>query len=225
MSGIGEREKMEKLEELFVAALVDVGVDESDRAVILRYLSILRDKGEIHQQHYAHSLRVGMKSREIARFVHHEERPLLIAGAFHDIGKCHISCVTLARTEVWTADDQDAIEQHVMQGHTLLRDRFDLSAEILVWHHRFQYHGYPKQMPDHLHGYAETTKLLIAEYGRIVALADVYDALGRVNSSSGGVRLSGQEIRRQMHELNRDRRRLIDALYDGRVFSENDRRE
>lgn len=213
---------MQELEDRFAAALRDVGVSARDCEQVVRYLSVLRDKGEVHRQHYAHSLRVGMKSREIARFVHHEERPLLIAGAFHDIGKCHISCAVLAKTEVWTADDQDAIEQHVMQGHTLLRDRFDLSAEILVWHHRFQHHGYPKQMPDHLHGYAETTKLLIAEYGRIVALADVYDALGRVNSSSGGVRLSGQEIRRQMHELNRDRRRLIDALYDANIFSESE---
>jgi len=102
----------------------------------------------------------------------------------------------------------------------MLSGRFDFSAAIILWHHRFQADGYPKKLPKHLHVYAESSKLLIVEYGRIIALADVYDALHRANDKFGAKQeLSGEEVRAKMFELNPDRKKLIAALYDSGIFT------
>jgi len=120
----------------------------------------------------------------------------------------------LEKTDEWTALDQRIMQRHVLDGYRLLRDRFDFSAEVMLWHHRFQERGYPKRFPPPLHRYSTTTRALIVEYGRLLALADVYDALHRSNSKvkKGGGLTSG-EIRTKMLEYNPDRGQLVRALY------------
>jgi len=74
-------------------------------------------------------------------------------------------------------------------------------------------------MPKPLHEYSEATRLLIPEYGRVLALADVYDALHRVNSRFGDKRqLADDEIKEKMLEFNPDRKDLIMDLYNADIF-------
>lgn len=207
------------IETVFWKTCEEVGISQTNQKHLQSMLAPLRDKDSVTNFHYLHSLRVGLLARQIGNFVHHEEKPLLFAGSLHDLGKCQTCLHVLGKTGSWNDADQEEIENHVLDGYRLMRGRFDLSAEIMLWHHRFQENGYPAKLPVFLHQYRQTTQLLIREYGRIVAIADVYDALHRVNEKSGEVRaLTNAEIREKMFEYNPDRKKLITALYEADIL-------
>jgi putative nucleotidyltransferase with HDIG domain len=170
-------------------------------------------------QTYEHCLRVGILSRMIGQSMHLDEKALLYAGLLHDLGKILTDLKTLQKTEGWTDRDTEEVKSHVVDGYRMLRGRFDFTAEVILWHHRFQAAGYPKALPRPLHEYRQGTKLLHLIYGRIVAIADQFDALHRINDKSGVKRaLSEEEIRQAMFEHNPDMRVLITELYNSGIL-------
>jgi len=207
-----------ELEGRFAVTSQKLGVSATHQAELLALLKPLKDGPEPVRTHYAHSLRVGHKAHEIARVTHHEPKPLLIAGTVHDVGKCEISADVLGKTANWTEADALVMQEHVMAGYEILKSHFEFSAEIILWHHRFQKNGYPEVLPPPLHGYSEATKVLIVEYGRILALADVYDALHRQNDKFDGD-VDGQRIKELMFQFNPDCIRLVDQLYQTGIFA------
>ncbi len=206
------------LEQRFLTTAAKVGVSPEHSLSVLALISCLRSDDERVRAHYDHSLRVGHLAQSIASFVYQEPRPLLLAGTLHDIGKCQIPLDVLGKTSNWTEADALVMQEHVMAGYHLVKGTFDLSAEVLLWHHKFQKNGYPDVLPEHLHDYSHGTKVLIVEYGRILALADVYDALHRPNDKFGSG-MSGERIRTLMFELNPDRTHLVGHLYLAGIFS------
>lgn len=207
----------EDLEQLFLGTAAQVGLSDTHSRGALALIARLRSDDDRVKAHYYHSLRVGYLAHKIAMFTHHESRPLLLAGTLHDIGKCQISVEVLGKTSDWTEADALVMQEHVMAGYQIVKGNFDLSAEILLWHHKFQKDGYPEVLPAHLHTYSNSTKVLIVEYGRILALADVYDALHRPNDKFGTV--TGERIKALMFELNQDRHILVEHLYQAGIFS------
>ncbi len=204
----------DKLEDLLECTFAELATSPDDCVTMRAFLAPLKHKNTVTHFHYQHSLRVGFLSRSIARFVHLDDKAVFYAGLLHDLGKCLVALQTLGRTDDWTSRDTKEVKPHVMNGYKLLRGRFDFTAEVILWHHRFQREGYPKRLPPPLHEYSHGTKLLIAECGRMVAIADVYDALHRENSKFGERRvLSGQEIKEKMVQFNPDRKQLIHDLY------------
>lgn len=197
-------------EGLFEHVCAEAGVREKDIQAMHALHAPLREKNEHTYRHYLHMLRVGLLAREIGKFMHHEEKPLLFAGALHDLGKAQSPTEVLGKTCGWHGGDAARMRPHVMDGYRVLRGRFDFTAEIIVLHHRFQMNGYPKKLPFPLHTYDEATKLLIMEYGRILAIADYYDALHREDK---GISLNAESVRERMFEGNKDRTKLIEALY------------
>lgn len=212
----------ESLEKAFYRACEEVGMKEEHMLKLRSMLAPLRDKSPITRAHYLHSLRVALVGRDIARFQHLDEKALLFAGALHDVGKAQVPLEVLGETGEWTPRHQLAMGRHVMDGYRMLRGVFDFSADIMLWHHRFQQNGYPKTLPKPLHGYGTPTKALIVEYGRMLAIADVYDALHRVNAKFGRA-LSDDEIREKMLIFNPDRRPLIIDLYEHGILRSRDR--
>ena len=203
------------LELQFFEACKELKVKQIDQDTITAFLAPLKHKSITTHYHYLHSLRVGLLAKRIARFMHLDEMALFMAGVMHDCGKCSVALETLGKTQGWTEADSKEMEGHVTEGYKLLRGRFDFSADIVLWHHKFQKNGYPKTLPTPLHEYSEGTKTLIQEYGRVLALADVYDALHRVNDKFGEVKqLSDEEIRDKMFEFSPDRKKLIEELYN-----------
>ncbi len=197
-----------------------VGVRSEDWITAKAFLAPLKHKSAVTHYHYEHTARVGLMSRRIGRFVHMDEKALFLAGLLHDLGKCQIPLETLGKTDAWIPADYARIRRHVLNGYALLQDRFDFTAGAILWHHRFQKDGYPKRLPKAPHKYSEATKLLIVECGRLVAIADVYDALHRENSKFGDRRvLLGEEIREKMFEFNPDRKQLIEDLYRKRILT------
>lgn len=102
---------------------------------------------------------------------------LALASSLHDIGKVGIPDQVLLKPGRFTPEERHIMEQHSMMGGDCLQaiqaqlgddDFLALAAEIAYFHHeRWDGTGYPFQK-------AEQTIPLSA---RIVALADVYDAL------------------------------------------------
>ena len=97
---------------------------------------------------------------------------LLEAAPMHDVGKVGTPDAILLKPGKLSADEFVIMKQHASIGYELLKDSNSpvliMAAEIALTHHeKFDGSGYP-------HGLANEA---IAQSGRIVAVADVFDAL------------------------------------------------
>lgn len=151
------------------------------REMILRMIKMaeLRDPKETG----AHVNRVGAYSIEIfhcwarARNIPLEDLRqtkdvLRIAAMLHDIGKIGVTDAILKKREELTAAEWEQVKKHAEYGARLFRDTSseweDMAAEVALCHHeKWDGSGYPQGI-----GGDE-----IPLPARIVALADVYDAL------------------------------------------------
>ncbi|MEI8067966.1 MAG: HD domain-containing protein [Candidatus Shapirobacteria bacterium] len=194
----------------------ELKVNSQDEAAIGDFLGPLKEKDK---NTYEHCLRVALLAKEIGGFMELDEKALFFAGLLHDLGKLNVPMETLGKTDSWTKEDSKAVEKHVIDGYLLIKGRFDFTAEIILWHHKFQENKYPEFLPPYLHDYSVGTQAVIPEYGRILALADVYDALHRENSKFGERKtLSEVEIKDKMLEFNPDKLDLVNDLYTAKIF-------
>jgi putative two-component system response regulator len=102
----------------------------------------------------------------------HAQEMLLQAAPMHDVGKLGTPDMILLKPGKLTAEEFDIMKQHAAIGWEILKDSsspvLELAAEIALTHHeKFDGSGYPNGR----------TGSEIALSGRIVAVADVFDAL------------------------------------------------
>ncbi|MDB5194365.1 MAG: metal dependent phosphohydrolase [Parcubacteria group bacterium] len=191
-------------------------MSREQRRALLAFLLPLELKD---RETYEHSVRVAILGYSIGEFMRLDPKALFYAGLLHDIGKIQTDPKTLQKTEGWTPADTEEIKSHVIDGYKLLRGYFDFSAEVILHHHTFQRAPYPDVLPEPLHDYGRGTKAFISFYGRMLALADHFDALHRVNDRSGVKRaLSGDEIAARMITENPDQASLVRILYSAKIF-------
>jgi len=127
---------------------------------------------------------------------------------------------TLTRTDGWSAADQASIEHHVGDGFRLLSGVFDFTAGAILFHHRFQPKPYPQDIPSMRPNFSEGSRQLLQEYGRVVAIADTFDALHRINAKHGDMReATGSEIEQKMLEFHPDRKELIQDLFKSGILT------
>lgn len=181
---------------LFAAsATLAIERGQMNRELILRMMRMaeLRDPLETG----AHVQRVGAYSAEIytrwarrrglsTREIKHDRDTLRLASMLHDVGKVGISDFILKKPGRLTPEERDVMQWHTVYGARLFTNADSeldrMSLDISLNHHeKWAGGGYPGRIAD-LHGTkAEMGEAKSGEEipvcARIVALADVYDAL------------------------------------------------
>jgi putative two-component system response regulator len=122
-----------------------------------------------------HTIRVGDLSAEIATQLGEDAAwvdQLRLAGRLHDIGKVSVPDNILLKPGPLTAEEFDVMKTHTTVGHEILSGStsplIQLAAEVALNHHeRWDGNGYPNGL----------TSTDIPLSGRVVTVADVYDAL------------------------------------------------
>ncbi len=158
---------------------LEVRIEEATKQIRQRELETLfrlARAGEYRDQDTgSHLVRMSKYSRMIAESMNlPEERCDLIevAAPMHDIGKIGIPDNILLKQGKLTTEEYDAMKSHPLVGYQILQHSpskyLSLGAEIALGHHeKFDGSGYP-------YGLSGSNIPLEA---RIVAVADVYDAL------------------------------------------------
>jgi PAS domain S-box-containing protein len=143
------------------------------RAKTLRRLALAAEYRD--DDTFEHTERVGTISAEIATRLHLEEdqvETLRLAAPLHDVGKIGIPDHILLKPGKLTCEEYEAMKDHAMLGARLLTGSgspvLQMATLIAESHHEhWDGNGYPR-------GCAGETIPLV---GRIVAVADVFDAL------------------------------------------------
>lgn len=122
-----------------------------------------------------HSINVAILSGVLGRWLHFSKQELhnlIIAGLLHDIGKTQISKEILNKPGKLTPIEFKEVQQHSKKGfdilqHTKLFENKDILLGVLEHHERLDGSGYPLGV----------TKDKIHKFAKIIAIADIYDAM------------------------------------------------
>lgn len=122
-----------------------------------------------------HTLRMAHYAALIARrfgLAEQDQQLLLAAAPLHDLGKVGIPDAILLKPGPLTREERQTMQQHAIIGYEILKRHsgpvFRAGAEIALTHHEhFDGSGYPNRLAGDR----------IPLFGRIVAIADVFDAL------------------------------------------------
>lgn len=174
-----------------------------------------------HARTYEHSMRVGLLAPQIGALVPELEgfppRVLFYAGTMHDWGKLNTPSELLAKTAEWTEEDAQALRAHPLDSYeALVREGMALTAGAVVLHHTFQPDPYPEEIPEPNSQLPEHLVRLQPVIGRVIALADFYDASHRKDSDGD---LSAEQIKAKIYKAHPDLVELLDRLYAEGVFS------
>ena len=127
---------------------------------------------------YVHSLNVSLICRQIGKWIKADDATLdmlTLAGLLHDIGKLKIPTELLNKPGKYTDEEFAQVRLHTQYGYELLKP-LPLDAHIklaaLSHHERCDGTGYPNGL----------TTNDIDPYARVVAIADVYDAMTTARS-------------------------------------------
>ncbi|ATP41575.1 hypothetical protein CSE16_16900 [Solibacillus sp. R5-41] len=142
-------------------------------------LMILTDAYLYDEYLYHHSFQVTMYSIATAKelgYSYDDLRLIGIGAMLHDVGKLLIPTEILNKPGKLTPEEFEVVKQHSRHGFDLLRNLHSVS--LLVAHCAFQHHersdgsGYPRGLID----------FEIHPFAKIIAIADVFDALTSTRS-------------------------------------------
>lgn len=145
----------------------------SNHLTSLSVFDMLHNMRQIDDSTYAHCINVAIISRILGGWLEFPEEDLgllTLAGLLHDIGKCKIDPQILTKPGPLTPEEYKQIKKHPTLGAKILAD-YPLDervrSAVLMHHERCDGSGYPSGL----------RKEAISEFAKIVAIADVYDAM------------------------------------------------
>ncbi len=123
---------------------------------------------------YLHAVDVGIIAGLIGRLCGFGEQvvqSLILAGVMHDIGKSQIPSSILDKPSKPTTDEMDILKLHPLHSYYMVKNIPKISPAIkygvMQHHERVNGSGYPAGLSKHH----------IHPFGKIIAIADVYDGL------------------------------------------------
>ena len=145
----------------------------SDQGSTFGVFDMLHNMRDFDDLTYAHSMNVAMICNVFARWLGFDEEKVKLAtacGMMHDIGKLKIDDAIIKKPGKLTDAEFHAIQSHPLEGYRILKNQ-DISEHIklsaLEHHEKCDGSGYPMKL----------TREKIDGYAKIVAIADVYDAM------------------------------------------------
>lgn len=153
---------------LLVGDIVEQIIDNKDTIVNLIDLKMFDDYTFYHCVNVAVlsivlGASIGMNKEELFN--------LGLGAILHDIGKIFIDSSILNKEGKLTEEEYNIIQKHAEYGYDYLKETFEIPSAayvaVLQHHEKFDGTGYPTQKG----------KNDISLYGRIIGIADVYDAL------------------------------------------------
>lgn len=136
-------------------------------------LGVLFSMRDFSDETYRHCMNVAMISALLARWLGWKEKDVktaYTAGLFHDIGKLFVPKDILNKPGALTPEEREQIQKHTVLGYQTLKKSGmdDIIANAAVMHHeRCDGTGYPLKL----------TGDKIDKFAKVVAIADVYDAM------------------------------------------------
>lgn len=138
---------------------------------ILHCINEVRD---VHEYTYTHCMNVSIISMMIGKWLNYDDKKikdLVYAGLLHDIGKARVNLNILNKPAKLTPEEFEEIKKHVLFGYRILENIPNLGKNIaiavLMHHEREDGTGYLLGVKGNQ----------IHEYAKIVAVADVFDAM------------------------------------------------
>ena len=163
----GKNLEMEKIN-----IIVDsvVGSVKENRDIV----SCINEVRDADEYTYTHCMNVSLLSMMIGKWLKLDQKKiqdLAYTGILHDIGKAKIDPAILNKPGKLNDEEYEEIKKHVVYGYRLIENIPDVSKNIalgvLMHHEREDGTGYM----------LKATGEQIHEYAKIVAVADVYDAM------------------------------------------------
>ena len=192
--------------------------------VFRKYLYLLGELKDHSEEMFIHSLRVGLWCYKLGLNEGKDENLLLKAGLFHDIGKIIIPYKILNKKAITDAD-MKIIRKHPTKSYRIIDkiyresgdERSRLVSYIVGLHHWFQENHYPEKLPWNEGKLSPEEDRLVWEYGKIVAIADCYDALHR-NDGKFTEEKTPEFIRKKLEEIHPESIDMIRRAYDAGIF-------
>lgn len=166
---------MENLEEGVEKAFKELGINGEKKKAIGGQLSIIKNKDE---DTYYHSLRVGLRMKEVSKFMHLNPVSPYIAGLLHDIGKIAIDAETLKKKEGFDEKDMKEMENHPIFSFNIIKD-IDLYAAYIAEGSHMNQGGrsYPKNLPKPNLPPEAGSEVMLDYFRRLLGFIDSYDAM------------------------------------------------
>ena len=134
---------------------------------------MLHNMYEFDDSTYSHSLNVALICHLFAGWMRMNEEETRLAtacGLLHDMGKLMVNQDIIQKPDSLTEEEFNEIKKHPMAGYLLLKaqDADETICKVALMHHeRCDGSGYPSAL----------TESQIDDYAKMVAIADVYDAM------------------------------------------------
>ncbi len=214
---MGTEQTTAQLESRLISAFDHLGTPPEHKIITCSFVRSLK---ELHLPTYEHSIRVGLKSIEVAEYTGIvKPSDLFYPGLLHDLGKKNIRKELLEKETNWTRQDTEELKPHAEMGARIIADLYEFSSWVIRNSHKLSREGIGKleRNPQ----FSERSNLLVFECARLLDIIDFHDAATyRKNSRNTEVarHLSPDEVKQCLLRENTDRTYFIEHLYKAGIF-------